>query len=211
MERLGPQLATIFSEMNLEGSDGYYACAYSFPGSCPVPLHEPQPIDFPKPKPVDAQQPAPSGEVIQVLHFSDWHVDPHYRAGMEAKCSHNICCRDYGRWNDPGPIKKPASKWGEGKCDTPIALGISAMEAIPRFVPNASFGLFTGDIVSHDTWLITEKYVADQETESYELFKKYLQDMKLYVVMGNHDSFPADQAPGPQRPNSYITHKWFVL
>ncbi|KAG0045606.1 hypothetical protein BGZ83_009207 [Gryganskiella cystojenkinii] len=208
MERLGPELVGIFSEMNLESSDGYYACAYSFPGSCPVPVHEPQPITFPKPKPADAQQPAPSGEVIQVLHFSDWHVDPLYKRGMEAKCSHNICCRDFGRWNDPGPIKKPASKWGEGKCDTPIALGVNAMENIQRFVPNASFGIFTGDIVSHDSWMVTEKYIADLETESYEIFKKYLQDMKLYVVMGNHDSYPTDQAPNRLRPDSYVTHQW---
>ncbi|KAF9980215.1 hypothetical protein BGZ65_005394 [Modicella reniformis] len=179
MERLGPQLTGIFSEMNLEGSDGYYACAYSFPGSCPVPLHQPKPIEFPKPKPANAQQPAPSGETIQVLHFSDWHLDPLYRPGSEAACSHNICCRDYGRWNDPGPIKKPASKWGDGRCDTPIALGLSALEAIPKFVPNASFGLFTGDIASHDSWMITEKYIADEETRSYELFKQYLQDLRL--------------------------------
>jgi len=210
MERLGPELADIFSVMDLESSDGYYACAYSFPGSCPVPVHEPKPITFPKPKPADAKQPAPSGETIQVLHFSDWHVDPLYREGTEARCSHNICCRDFGRWNDPGPIKKKASKWGESKCDTPIALGVSAMEAITRFVPNATFGLFTGDIVSHDSWLITEQYVADQETESYDLFKKYLLDLKLYVAMGNHDSYPSDQTPGRLRPEFYSTQQWFV-
>ncbi|KAF9570702.1 hypothetical protein EC968_001486 [Mortierella alpina] len=208
MERLGPQLVGIFGEMNLTGSDGYYACAYSFPGSCPVPLHLPQNITFPKPKPANAQQPPPSGETIKVLHFSDWHLDPLYQAGAEAKCSHNICCRDYGRWNDPGPIKKRASKWGEGKCDTPIALGLSALQAIQRFVPDANFGLFTGDIASHDSWMITEKYIEEEETKSYELFKQYLQEMKLYVAMGNHDSYPSDQAPGRKRPNSYITHKW---
>jgi len=208
MERLAPQLTAIFSEMNLTSSDGYYACAYSFPGSCPIPLHQPKPIEFPKPKPTNAQQPAPSGETIQVLHFSDWHLDPLYKPGSEALCSHNICCRDYGRWNDPGPLKKPASKWGDGRCDTPIALGLSALEAIQKFVPSASFGIFTGDIASHDSWMITEKYIAEEETRSYELFKKYLQDLKLYVAMGNHDSYPSDQAPGRQRPNSYITHKW---
>ncbi|KAF9586166.1 hypothetical protein BGW38_009063 [Lunasporangiospora selenospora] len=176
--------------------------------SCAVPLHQPKPIAFPKPKPANARQPAPSGEKIQVLHFSDWHVDPHYKPGTEAKCSHNICCRDYGRWNDPGPIQKPASKWGEGKCDTPIELGVSALEAIPQFVKNASFGLFTGDIVSHDSWMVTEKYIADEESKSYELFKSYLHDLKLYVVLGNHDSYPSDQAPGRHRPNSYIAHKW---
>ncbi|ORZ16157.1 Metallo-dependent phosphatase-like protein [Lobosporangium transversale] len=208
MERLSEQLVGIFSEMNLEGSDGYYACAYSFPGSCPVPLHQPADIAFPKAKPVNAVQPAPSGQTIQVLHFSDWHLDPLYKVGSEAKCSHNICCRDYGSWNDPGPIKKRASKWGDGKCDTPIALGLNTLETIPKFVPNASFGLFTGDIVSHDAWMISEKYVADEEIRSYELFKKYLQDLKLYVAMGNHDSYPSDQAPGRQRPDSYITHKW---
>ncbi|KAG0380472.1 hypothetical protein BGX24_007956 [Mortierella sp. AD032] len=179
MVRLGSELAEIFSQMDVEGSDGYYACAYAFPGSCPVPQHQPEAIVFPKPKPANATQPSPSGQTMQVLHFSDWHLDPLYQPGTEAKCSHNICCRDFGSWNDAGPIKKLASKWGEPKCDTPIALGVSALEAIQRFVPNATFGLFTGDIVSHDSWLITEKYVADLETSSYELFKKYLQEMKL--------------------------------
>ncbi|KAG0028345.1 hypothetical protein BGZ82_008468 [Podila clonocystis] len=207
-ERLGPELIGIFSELNLDGSDGYYTCAYAFPGSCPLPVHHPKPLTFPKPKPTNAQQPPPSGESIQVLHFSDWHVDPLYQHGTEAKCSHNICCRDYGRFNDPGPIKKPASKWGESKCDTPIALGVSALEAIQKFVPQAAFGIFTGDIVSHDAWMITQKYVEDEETRSYELFKQYLQEIKLYVALGNHDSYPSDQAPGKERPNSYITHKW---
>ncbi|KAF9929739.1 hypothetical protein FBU30_001256 [Linnemannia zychae] len=209
MVRLGPQLVEVFSQMNVEGSDSYYACAYSFPGSCPVPVHQPNnPIIFPKPKPVNASQPPPSGESMQVLHFSDWHLDPLYQQGAEAKCSHNICCRDFGSWNDAGPVKKKASKWGEPKCDTPIALGLSALEAIRRFVPNATFGLFTGDIVSHDSWMITEKYVSDLETRSYDLFKKYLEEMKLYVVMGNHDSYPSDQAPLRQRPEQYITHQW---
>ncbi|KAF9548846.1 hypothetical protein EC957_005519 [Mortierella hygrophila] len=209
MVRLGPELAEIFSQMDVDGSDGYYACAYSFPGSCPVPKHQPaNPTIFPKPKPANAAQPPPSGQSMKVLHFSDWHLDPLYRPGTEAKCSHNICCRDFGSWNDPGPIKKRASKWGEPKCDTPIALGLSALEAIQRFVPNATFGLFTGDIVSHDSWLITEKYVADLEKTSYELFKKYLQEMRLYVVLGNHDSYPSDQAPARHRPEQYSTHQW---
>ncbi|KAF9115122.1 hypothetical protein BGX27_008827 [Mortierella sp. AM989] len=208
MERLGPQLAGIFSDMNLNGTDGYYACAYSFPGSCPEPVHQPKPISFPKPKPENAQQPAPSGETVEVLHFSDWHVDPLYKAGTEAMCSHNICCRDYGPWNDPGPIKKRASKWGDGRCDTPIALGVNALQAITKFVPNATFGIFTGDIISHDSWMVTEKYIGDEEKKSYDLFKQYLQDMKLYVAMGNHDSYPSDQAPGRMRLNSYTTHKW---
>ncbi|KAF8976900.1 hypothetical protein BGZ46_007856 [Entomortierella lignicola] len=208
LRRLGFQLAGIFSEMNLNGSDGYYACAYAFPGACPLPVHQPSPITFPKPKPENARQPAPSGETIQVLHFSDWHIDPLYQVGAEAKCSHNICCRDFGSWNDPGPIKKPASKWGDGRCDTPIDLGLNALQAITRFVPNATFGLFTGDIISHDSWMITEKYIGDEERKSYELFKQYLKEMKLYVVMGNHDSYPSDQAPGRMRPDSYITHKW---
>ncbi|KAG0079099.1 hypothetical protein BGZ90_003537 [Linnemannia elongata] len=209
MVRLGPELAEIFSQMDVDGSDGYYACAYGFPGSCPVPKHQPaNPTIFPKPKPANAVQPPPSGQSMQVLHFSDWHLDPLYRPGKEAQCSHNICCRDYGSWNDPGPIKKPASKWGEPKCDTPIALGLSALEAIQRFVPNATFGLFTGDIVSHDYWLITEKYVADLETRSYELFKQYLQEMRLYVVLGNHDSYPSDQAPARHKPEQYSTHQW---
>ncbi|KAG9065387.1 hypothetical protein KI688_002712 [Linnemannia hyalina] len=209
MVRLGPELAEIFSQMDVDGSDGYYACAYSFPGSCPVPKHQPaNPTIFPKPKPANAAQPPPSGQSMKVLHFSDWHLDPLYRPGTEAKCSHNICCRDFGSWNDPGPIKKRASKWGEPKCDTPIALGLSALEAIQRFVPNATFGLFTGDIVSHDSWLITEKYVADLEKTSYELFKKYLQEVRLYVVLGNHDSYPSDQAPARHKPEQYSTHQW---
>ncbi|KAF9433781.1 hypothetical protein BGZ76_008976 [Entomortierella beljakovae] len=208
MQRVGPQLAGIFSEMNLNGTDGYYACAYNFPGSCPVPVHRPKDPIFPKPKPATAQQPAPSGETIQILHFSDWHLDPYYKPGTEAKCSHNICCRNFGKWSDPGPIKKPASKWGDGRCDTPIDLGLNALETIQKFVKNATFGLFTGDIISHDNWMITEKYISDEETKSYGLFKQYLQDLRLYATMGNHDSYPSDQAPFRMKSNDYTTHQW---
>lgn len=31
--------------------------------------------------------PEPSGETIEVLHLSDWHIDPRYSIGSEGNCS----------------------------------------------------------------------------------------------------------------------------
>ncbi|KAF9166053.1 hypothetical protein DFQ26_008807 [Actinomortierella ambigua] len=226
LARLGPQLVEIFSDLKVNSTDGYYFCSYTFPGSCPTPQHQSSSTTlstlFPKPKPQNAVQPPPSGKRFKVLHFSDWHLDPLYRPGTEAKCKHNICCRDYGKWGEPGPIQKKASKWGEPKCDTPIALGLSALQAIPRMLGMDSgnvegqqdkeggvrFGIFTGDIASHDSWMITQKYIIEEEARSYGLFYRYLKGLKLYVTMGNHDSYPADQAPSKLRASQYVTHKW---
>ena len=46
------------------------------------------------PKPTSANvAPPPSEETINVLHLSDWHLDPRYDIGSEADCSQYLCCR----------------------------------------------------------------------------------------------------------------------
>ncbi|EOD42957.1 putative ser thr protein phosphatase family protein [Neofusicoccum parvum UCRNP2] len=45
-----------------------------------------------KPKPEDeAAAPVSSGDTINVLHLSDWHLDPRYDIGSEGNCSTYMC------------------------------------------------------------------------------------------------------------------------
>ena len=113
------------------------------------------------PKPPQASVvPKPSGKTINVLHLSDWHLDPRYDIGSEANCSQYLCCRPYSTNTvlDTGVSNAsvPASRFGYLYCDSPPDLALSSFKSMPQFfnVDDISFTIFTGDIVSHDVSLI---------------------------------------------------------
>ena len=126
--------------------------------TCPVPptiqIDESQ---YFSPKPPEASiVPEPSGETINVLHLSDWHLDPRYDIGSEANCSQYLCCRPYSTNTklDTGVSNAsvPASRFGYLYCDAPPDLALSSFKSMPQFfdINDISFTIFTGDIVSHD-------------------------------------------------------------
>lgn len=54
--------------------------------------------------------------MINVLHTSDWHLDPRYDIGSEANCSQYLCCRPYATNEDLSTTvanaSVPASRFG---------------------------------------------------------------------------------------------------
>lgn len=96
------------------------------------------------------------GSSVNVLHLSDWHLDPRYDIGSEANCSEYLCCRPYAVNYDlsttAANASVPASRFGYLYCDSPPDLALSSFASMPSFfkMDNVSFSIFTGDIVSHD-------------------------------------------------------------
>lgn len=150
------------------------------------------------PKPESAEVvPTPSGNTINVLHLSDWHLDSRYDIGSEANCSQYLCCRPYATNTDldttVSNASVPASRFGYLYCDSPPDLALSSLTTMPQFfdVNNVSFALFTGDIVSHDNDdQLSRAYVEYEETVTYLTFKAWLNNIPVYATLGNHDSLP---------------------
>jgi hypothetical protein len=180
----------IFPAMNMRGQDGQTLCAFMF-GTCSLPA--PPPLDLnalfkgtKKPGPVSF---VPSKKPpLKVLHFSDYHLDLRYVVGSEANCGGSLCCRVFPYTNVSAPINTPASLFGNYQCDTPEALATSVFRAVPKVTgykwDDFSFGIYTGDLVSHDIWELTEPYVLANELESYQQFFNGMGGVTLYPTLG---------------------------
>ena len=104
-----------------------------------------------------------------------------------------------------------ASKFGEYTCDANAAL-LKSLETFintnstfnSRFGDKIDFMIWTGDNPPHDIWaesresqLNASKTVADWLYNSFTVQRKW----PIYPAIGNHESFPVDQFPGPPRNN----------
>ena len=180
----------IFPAMDMQGDDGQAICAFMF-GSCDLP--PPPKLDLKSlfkgtKKPPHKPMVPSKKEPLKVLHISDYHLDMRYVVGSEANCTGPLCCRVFPYTNVSVPIEEPASLFGNYLCDTPEALGTSVFRSVPKATgfewSDFSFGLFTGDLVSHDLWELTEPYVLAEELESYQQFFNGMGGVKLYPTLG---------------------------
>lgn len=180
----------IFPAMNMQGDDGQALCAFMF-GSCDLPA--PPLLDLDKlfkgtKKPAPRALTSCKKEPLKVLHISDYHLDMRYVVGSEAACSGPLCCRVFPYTNVSVPIVEPASLFGNYLCDTPEPLATSVFRNVPKVTgygwDDFSFGIFTGDLVTHDIWELTEPYVLAEELESYQQFFDGMRGVKLYPTLG---------------------------
>ncbi|KAF9085424.1 hypothetical protein BGX23_009673 [Mortierella sp. AD031] len=145
----GPVLLNSLMQASLLSGDGKFIC-HQVLGSCPAQGVSSGIVSFPKAKPAFAVAPTHSGNTIDILHLSDWHVDDKYVPGAEADCNRPLCCRKYA--DSPLTPKRAASSWGDFKCDSPVKLGQDLLKFVPN-VANVSFSILTGDVPPHDVWL----------------------------------------------------------
>ncbi|OKL63289.1 hypothetical protein UA08_01869 [Talaromyces atroroseus] len=154
-------------------------------GLCDYPAVTPYTVPFPSPK-TNKTRPAVSGETpIQIVHFSDVHVDLSYEVGANYNCSDNICCRAYTAAQGLGNTSYPAGPWGNHNCDAPFDLEKSLYAAIQEIVPNAALTLFTGDV----------------------RILKMTNLTLVYGVVGNHDINPINSFP-PSDINTTISSQY---
>ncbi|TDL28043.1 Metallo-dependent phosphatase [Rickenella mellea] len=201
---LGPVITQVIANADVGGYDGQLICQ-NFASLCPLPPTSALNLTgwFKKPKPNPLPPPKqPSGKRMKVLHLSDFHLDPRYSTGAEANCTSGPCCR-FGNHNanSPNTTLIPAPRYGQYKCDTPEALAMAALQAIPALTATEktgfSFALYTGDLVSHDPDnQLSRDYVTYTETVLYDLFRRFLGTGPVYAALGNHDSYnQAQDAP----------------
>lgn len=183
----------IFPAMDMMGQDGQLLCAFMF-GICTLPA--PPTLDLQTLFKNKTQKPEPrilkpmTKEPLKVLHISDYHLDLRYVVGSEANCTglEPVCCRVFPYTNISAPISQPASLFGNYLCDTPEALATSVFRAVPKVTgyewDDFSFGIFTGDLVSHDLWELTEEYVLAEELTSYQHFFNGMGGVKMFPTLG---------------------------
>lgn len=200
----GAYLAQLFAKMSLATGDFQALCSANY-ALCeeqpPIQIDEGLYFD---PKPEDANTaPESSGQTINVLHLSDWHLDPRYDIASEGNCSQYLCCRPYSSnvelGSDSTKPSLPASRFGSFFCDTPADLALSAFSSMSQFMnmKDLAFTIFTGDIASHDRDdALSLAYVSYEEEITYRIFKEFLGDSTpVYATLGNHDTLPKDFAP----------------
>ena len=172
----------------------------TFFGLCPYPAVTPYTVPFPSPKP-STSRPAASGQApIQVVHFSDIHVDQLYETGANYNCTKPICCRPYTSADAPGNTHYPAGPYGNTKCDAPVSLEESMYAAIKQVAPNAAFTIFTGDIVDHAVWLTNQTQNIKDINDGYTRMSGL---PTVYGVVGNHEASPTNAFP-PKALNNNV-------
>ena len=174
----GPYLVQMYAMMTSSTGDFAAWCHFSSSVCKQPPVIQINESQWFSPKPAGLVAPPPSGEVINVMHLSDSHLDVRYDIGSEANCSAGQCCRPISRNNalhtDYRNASLPASRFGEYICDAPPDLLISAFLGMPKFInmSKVSFAIFTGDIVSHDPAdQLSQPYDAYEEVLTYQTFK----------------------------------------
>ncbi|EXJ64067.1 hypothetical protein A1O7_00403 [Cladophialophora yegresii CBS 114405] len=195
----GPYLAQLFSKMSLATGDMHHFCSVNY-NLCTeeAPILIDEDLYF-TPKPESANiAPEPSAQTFNVLHLSDWHLDPRYDIGSEGNCSNYMCCRPYSVNTELSTDSRnpsiPASRFGSFLCDSPADLALSAFVNMPGFfdMDDLAFSIFTGDIVSHDPEdILSQDYVSYEEEVTFKVFKRMLGDnIPIYAALGNHDTLP---------------------
>ncbi|KAK3837370.1 MAG: Metallo-dependent phosphatase-like protein [Linnemannia gamsii] len=180
---------------DFDRGDDKFIC-HSILDRCPPPSVTAGTLRFPRPKPRVLTIPTHSGKLANIIHLSDWHVDELYEPGTEAECDRNTCCRTFPTTNTTAPPRRAASTWGDYHCDTPVKLTRDLMQFIKKEIPNIDFGILTGDIPPHDTWLRTKETVVPIEEHAYETIASFLGNgVNVYPAIGNHETSPSNLYP----------------
>lgn len=186
----GPVIAHALRGMRIGSKTSRLTCV-ALMGLCSYPEVESHEILFPSPKP-RTTRPAPSSmKPLQVVHFSDIHIDSLYFPGTEANCSKPICCRINTPHDVSGHV--PASPYGEHSCDSPISLEESMYAAINTIAPDAAFSIFTGDIVDHAVWATSQDHNSRVIQNTYARMAKA--GLHVYGTAGNHEVSPTNAFP----------------
>jgi sphingomyelin phosphodiesterase len=187
---VGPLVAHDLRSMSPFGQTSTKFCNAML-GVCDEPPVNPYAVPFPKPAPESPKVFKSSGRPpFKVVHFSDVHIDRDYSIGSEANCSKPLCCRDFA---DRSNITlDPAGPLGNHGCDTPHQLADSIVGAINA--TNASFSIFTGDVVDGAVWLVNQEDVTADINLFSEEFRMGL-SAPVYPTLGNHESSPVNSFP----------------
>ncbi|RDA91314.1 hypothetical protein CP533_1579 [Ophiocordyceps camponoti-saundersi (nom. inval.)] len=179
-----------------DNSKAFDAMCTTMAGVCELPKFEPWKVPLPAKDSCPRRRPSPSGKApIKVIHFSDIHIDPLYEEGANTDCKKPICCRSYTDEDKPCNNESPAGPFGDHRCDAPKTLEDSMYEAMMEIAPDASFAIFTGDIVDHAVWNTTADYNKKIIDDAYGKMKSKLNGKPVFATAGNHEAHPTNLFP----------------
>ena len=214
-----------FADLSDSSSDADMICAQLFYRYCPLPPFQTLSDSF-----LDAwfhgqrDEPAhvtcrskrvgkPQDKDLRVLWTSDIHLDARYAVGSEARCTYKYCCHSNSfnttTYNVTGyqthvpaqNVSLPAPYWGYEGCDAPWSLVASAFQAIEKLGPY-DLALYTGDLVAHgQTWEESPDMVHYSESALFDIMHRHLQNTTVVAAIGNHDSYPTENAAPRKLPN----------
>ncbi|KII87716.1 hypothetical protein PLICRDRAFT_176496 [Plicaturopsis crispa FD-325 SS-3] len=189
----GPILAHALRGISATGNTATKFCDAVF-GLCQAPAVAAFSVPLPARSTPALPLPTSVGrEPFQVIHFSDVHIDREYTPNSEANCTKPICCRDFADQANE-TTTEPAGPNGNAKCDSPVTLADSMLEAAQRFGAGARFTIFTGDVVEGAVWLVNKTEVTgDLQDFNSEMASEL--SAPVYPVIGNHDTAPVNSFP----------------
>ena len=128
--------------------------------------------------------PVPTGrKSFTFAHVSDIHLDVYYTTGANENCDEPLCCRT-GTGN--------TGYWGTvGNCDMPLRTLEAGLQQISALKPD--FVIITGDFPPHDMWNQSRDYNLQYQVLVSDSVKKYLGDIPVYPMYGNHACYPINQ------------------
>lgn len=128
---------------------------------------------------------------LKILHLTDVHYDPLYKAGTNAKCDLPLCCEE--RNGIPEDPFNYAGEWGDyNSCDMPHNSFVNLMAQVRNVEKNLDFVYFTGDIVSHKGWETSKISNLGTIRKFYDLLNKNFANVSIYPILGNHEPHPTN-------------------
>ncbi|KAF9269665.1 sphingomyelin phosphodiesterase [Marasmius fiardii PR-910] len=131
----------------------------------------------------------PRKQPFKVVHISDVHIDREYTVGSEANCTKTLCCRIFPD-DDGSPISVPAPPNGNSKCDSPVSLADSMLEAVNAI--NPKFIIFTGDVVDGNFVWLGNQTGVENELKGFNSELSAKVRFPVFPALGNHDSLPVN-------------------
>lgn len=121
---------------------------------------------------------------INIVQFTDLHIDLDYQVGANNVCDNVLCCRkEDGMATDPaqaaGPYGSPTV------CDVPKSVLDKMTEKVNELKPDTLF--WTGDVAPHDQWNYSQEYVENYQTFLFNYMQENLSQWTTFPLEGNHD------------------------
>ncbi|KAG6044204.1 hypothetical protein E4U39_003595 [Claviceps sp. Clav50 group G5] len=189
VEREGPIVASVLKTMDAESPASLRFCSSLF-RVCESPPVDEWAVSLPPLNDCSGERKSISGKKpLQIVHYSDVHLDPLYSEGASTQCQRPSCCRTSDKVSKEKPLHG-AGRFGDHNCDTPMTLERSMHEFIKKKFPSAAFAMFTGDIVDHGVHNTSINYNRDLIEQAYHRMHDYM-DI-VYGTAGNHEAHPVN-------------------
>ena len=147
-----------------------------------------------------------SSDIGYMMHISDIHYDQYYHKDTPISCVFGDyfglkCCH-----KNSIPIKNSnlAGKWGDYNCDTPYDLIDYTFNWVSTNILELDYIIWSGDSASHNDLIQSFKMNMGAVNTTTSLLNKYFKNVKIFPVIGNHDTYPVDQLTIPN-PDTFVT------